>query len=75
MKIRYISKMVPLELTHGRIYAVLAIEKGWYRIEDDTGEDYLYPPDAFEVIEERLKKAQEESDKLTEWPDLDNYVD
>ena len=52
MKIRYISKMVPLELTHGRIYAVLAIEKGWYRIEDDTGEDYLYPPDAFEMIEE-----------------------
>lgn len=28
-----------------------------------------------EVIEERIRKAVEESNKLTEWPDVDNYVD
>ena len=28
-----------------------------------------------EVIEERIRKAMEESEKLTEWPDVDNYVD
>ena len=28
-----------------------------------------------EVIEERSRKAMEESEKLTEWPDVDNYVD
>ena len=35
----------------GEIYEVLSIEKGWYRIVDDTGEDYLYPPEAFEIAE------------------------
>lgn len=28
-----------------------------------------------EVIEERIRKAMEESEKLTEWPDVDNYID
>ena len=26
------------------------ISKGWYRIVDDSGEDYLYPPEKFEVV-------------------------
>ena len=30
-------------LTHNKIYAVLAVERGWYRLIDDSGEDYLYP--------------------------------
>lgn len=28
-----------------------------------------------EVIEERIRKAIEESKKLTDWPDVDNYYD
>lgn len=52
MKVKYIGKTTPLELTHGNIYPVLSIEKNWYRIVDDTDEDYLYPPDAFEIVEE-----------------------
>lgn len=52
MKIRYIGKTEFLVLTHGNIYDVLAIEKGWYRIVDDSGEDYLYPPKFFEIINE-----------------------
>ena len=27
-------------------------EYGYYRIVDETGEDYLYEPDDFEVVEE-----------------------
>lgn len=50
-KVRYIGDTVSLELTHGKIYSVLSIERGWYRIIDDTGEDYLYPAGNFEVIE------------------------
>lgn len=37
--------------------------------------EWIPSNDPLEVIEERLKKAQEESGKLTEWPDPDNYVD
>lgn len=34
-----------------KIYDVLSIEKGWYRIVDESEEDYLYPPEKFEVVE------------------------
>ena len=49
MKIKYIGKTAPLELTHGKVYDVISTERGWYRINDDSGEDYLYPPDLFMV--------------------------
>ena len=38
-----------VSLTHGKEYEVLAIENGWFRIMDDTDEDYLFPPDDFDV--------------------------
>ncbi len=52
MKVKYLGKTESLVLTHGKIYTVLATEKGWYRIIDDSGEDYLYPPNYFEIVEE-----------------------
>ena len=51
MKIKYLGKTVPLMLTHGRMYDVMSIERGWYRVVDDSGDDYLYPPECFEVSE------------------------
>ena len=51
MKVRYIGKTDFLVLTHGKIYDVLSVEKEWYRIVDDSGEDYLYPPEKFEIVE------------------------
>ncbi len=50
-KVRYIGETVPLELTYGKIYNVLSVERGWYRVVDDTGEDYLYPAGNFTIIE------------------------
>lgn len=52
MKIRWKGKTDHLVLTNNKIYDVLAVEKGWYRVIDDSGEDYLYPPEQFEVVEE-----------------------
>lgn len=52
MKVRFLGKTNPLMLTHGKIHEVLSIEKDWYRIIDDTNDDYLYPPDFFETVEE-----------------------
>ncbi len=51
MKVRYIKETIPLCLTHNKVYEVVSIEKGWYRIVDDSHEDYLYPPEVFEIIE------------------------
>ena len=39
-----------ISLTVGKVYDVLRIERGWYRIVDDTDEDYLYPTSLFEVV-------------------------
>ena len=51
MKVRWLGPTDFLVLTHNKIYTVLSVEKGWYRIVDDSGEDYLYPPQMFETIE------------------------
>ncbi len=51
MKVRWKGETNFLVLTHDKIYTVPAIERGWYRLVDDSGEDYLYPPDNFEIIE------------------------
>ncbi len=50
MKIKYIAKGSPMSCITGKAYEVLSVEKGWYRIIDESGEDYLYPPGAFEIV-------------------------
>lgn len=45
-----IGKTEFLMLTHNRVYDVISIEKEWYRIVDDSGDDYLYPPENFETV-------------------------
>ena len=51
MKVIYINKS-DVSLTNGKIYDVLSVEKGWFRIVDNTGEDYLFSPDEFEKVED-----------------------
>lgn len=51
MKVKYIGE-TDVSLTSGKVYDVIAVESGWFRIVDDTGEDYIYPPEQFEVIEQ-----------------------
>lgn len=51
MKVKYIGEYYKVSLIKGKIYDVLSIEDGWYRIIDETGEDYLFPPKDFEVME------------------------
>ena len=50
LKVKFLGESDPLALLKNKIYKVLSIEKEWYRIKDETGEDYLYPPDAFEIV-------------------------
>lgn len=51
MKAKYLEESDPLVLINGKIYDVISVEEGWYRIVDETGEDYLYPPKSFEIVE------------------------
>lgn len=50
MKVKYIGKDI-VAMVFGKIYDVISIEKGWYRIMSEIGEDYLFPPEAFEIVE------------------------
>jgi hypothetical protein len=40
-----------MSLVNGRQYAVDSTECGWYRIFDEAGDDYLFPPQSFTVVE------------------------
>lgn len=51
MKVKFIGEGSPLSLVKGKTYEVLAIEGNWYRIIDETGEDYCYHKNSFEIIE------------------------
>jgi hypothetical protein len=39
------------DLVYGKVYDVISIEWDWYRIIDESEEDYMYPPEAFEIVE------------------------
>ena len=51
LKVKYIGPD-SVGMPYGTIEDVITIEKGWYRIVDDSGEDYLYPPQIFEQVNE-----------------------
>ena len=50
MKIKYLGETC-ISLENGKLYEVLSIEETYYRIVDDTKEDYLFPPHLFEIVE------------------------
>ena len=53
MQVRYKGKTEFLILTHDKVYTVLDIENGWYRLVDDSGDDYLYAPITLKLLKVR----------------------
>lgn len=56
MKIKYNGETC-VSLENGKVYEVLSIEEGWYRIVDDTEEDYLFPPELFDIVEANAERS------------------
>lgn len=52
MKVKYIGKRDTVALDRNKVYTVISIEKGWYRIMTELDEDYLFSPQLFEIISE-----------------------
>ena len=50
MKVKYLG-YGQSEFEIGRIYDVLTIEDGWYRIMNENHDEELFPPKAFEIID------------------------
>ena len=59
IKVKYIGK-TSVSLTEGKEYDVIAVENGWYRVMDDTDDDYLFAPDNFEIMEGKTKETEEQ---------------
>lgn len=51
MKVKCIGEGSPLTCMKDKIYEVLSIEDGEYRIVDETEEDYLYSPSFFTIVD------------------------
>lgn len=54
MKAKFIMETISGTLTKDKVYEVLSVEKGWYRVVIDPpfSDDYIFPPELFEVVEE-----------------------
>ena len=50
MTVKFLGESDPLYFINGREYEVLGAENGLYRITDETGEDYLYSLEEFEIV-------------------------
>ncbi len=49
-KVRYIGPEEIVAFTKNKVYSVLSIEKGMYRVLSELDEDYLIPPEACEEV-------------------------
>ena len=52
LRVKYIGEDDPMSLRTGKIYNARILEKGWYGIVDESGEEYAYHPGAFEIVTE-----------------------
>ena len=50
MKVRYIGRSNEFYCINGRIYDMVGESNGYWRIVDESGEDYLYDPKVFEIV-------------------------
>lgn len=56
MRAQYFGESDSLGLEDGKIYDVLSIEGGWFRVVDGSEEDYLYPSDIFQIVDGKIDK-------------------
>ncbi len=56
MKVRYIGKSSLMYCIYGKVYEKVGESNGYWKVIDESGEDYLYDPKVFEVVEEDKEK-------------------
>ena len=58
MKVKYIgTEHIDTMFEKDKEYDVISVEKGWFRIKGELEEDYLFPPEVFEIIEDDSNKS------------------
>ena len=51
IKVKYLYESNPLTLKKGKIYVATILQNGWYSIVDETGEEWSYQPELFEIVD------------------------
>lgn len=51
IKVKYTGE-TSLSLIHDKTYTARILKKGWYGIVDESKEEYAFPPELFEIVEE-----------------------
>jgi len=51
IRVKYIGPDM-VAMVKNKIYEVISVEKGYYRIITEIHEDYLFPPNLFEIVNE-----------------------
>ena len=65
MKAKYLGDFKTIALEKNKIYNVISVENGWLRIFTELDEDYLFPPEEFEIIKnENIMKEKEYQYKI-----------
>lgn len=49
--VKFIGEDDPMALRNGKNYEAIVGQKGMYCIVDETGEEYAYHPQLFEIVE------------------------
>ena len=56
MTVKYVDSKDVVALDRNKVYEVMSVERGWYRIMTELDDDYLFPPEAFEIIDGEMPK-------------------
>lgn len=68
MKVKYTGKdYLDTAFDEDKEYDVISIEKGWYRIMTELDEDYLFPPELFEITDHFGYTELKTRDETSEW--------
>lgn len=68
MKVKYTGKdYLGTAFDEDKEYDVFSIEKGWYRIMTELDEDYLFPPELFEITDDSGYDELKRRDENHEW--------
>lgn len=51
VRVRYIGVDNPMALRTGKIYDARVLKLSWLGVVDESGEEYAYPPEVFEILE------------------------
>ena len=50
VRVKYLGPDDPLMLMHDKVYVAKTEKYGWFRVVDETDDDYMYPPQLFDVV-------------------------